>query len=337
MSEAEKGFRRQWCLFRKLATSSVGETLTDLAAAFDCTTKTIQRDLALLRSAGVTVVESCEKFGKKRWRIAPDTTRIPKLQWDEAASIYLGRRFLEPMAGSLFWEASQQAFAKLKATFTPEALAYIEKISSLLFQTTIGVSDYSARAELIDTLMTAIEDRVTASIEYHSIQSDGPKTSDVHPLGFVYHDGSLYLVAFTPVHDGLRHYKIDRLLAANMTQSKFTPPDGFRLDEHLAPSFGVFHADEPIQTVRILFRREAARYVTEHRWHHSQTFIHQTDGSVICEMQLANLTEVQSWILSFGPRAEAMEPTELREAIKDSLLGAALNYDLYLSNIRGGA
>ena len=62
-----------------------------------------------MRAVGLNVVELTEKFGLKRWRVESDTTKFPKLHWDEAAAIYLGRRFLEPMAGSLFWEVSQKA------------------------------------------------------------------------------------------------------------------------------------------------------------------------------------------------------------------------------------
>ncbi len=124
----------------------------------------------------------------------------------------------------------------------------------------------------------------------------------------MHHEGSLYLVAFTPVHNGIRHYKIDRLHESRRPKRSSRRPPVFRLDEHLSPSFGVFHADEPLKTVRLRFAPEAARYVTEHRWHPSQILSPQPDGSLICEMQLANLTEVQSWILSFGPRSEALEP-----------------------------
>lgn len=315
----ESGFRRQWRLYQRLLSMPDGETLTDLSDGFEVSTKTIKRDLATLRAVGLAVVEATEKFGLKRWRVEADTTRMPKLQWDEAAAIYLGRRFMEPMAGSLFWEASQKAFAKLKATFSSEALDYIHKISSTLYQTTIGVSDYTCRAELIDTLMTAVEDQVVARITYHSMGAEAPKDSDVHPLGFINHEGSLYFVAFAPVHDSIRHYKMDRLNGVEKTQSKFTPPEGFNLDAHLAPSFGIFHTDEPLKTVRVRFAPEAARYVQEHRWHHSQALIPEDNGSLLCEMQLADLTEVRSWVLSFGPRAEVLAPPELRTAIQDDL------------------
>ncbi len=113
MIEAEP-FRRQWRLCQRLSTLPEGETLADLAGQFDVDPKTIQRDIATLRAVGLEVVESTEKFGRKRWRVRPDTMRVPNFLFDEATAIYLGRKFLEPLAGTIFWEASQRAFAKLR-------------------------------------------------------------------------------------------------------------------------------------------------------------------------------------------------------------------------------
>ena len=320
MDEAEQ-FRRQWQLYQRLSRLPEGETLADLAGRFEVSTKTIQRDIATLRAVGLTVVEATEKFGLKRWRVEPDTTRMPKLQWDEAAAIYLGRRFLEPLAGTIFWEAAQRAFVKLKATFTPDALAYVESFGPTIHQTAMGSSNYSRRASSIDALMTAIEDRKVTIIEYHSLKADAPRPVSVQPLGLVYHEGSLFLIAISEEHGQVRHYKIDRLSGVDITENRFTPPEGFDLKQHLSGTLGVYGVDpdQPLRTVCIRFAVAAARYIQEHTWHESQTLEPQPDGTVICILQLASLVEVESWILGFGPRAEALEPPELRQSVADSL------------------
>jgi len=320
MNEAEQ-FQRRWRLYQRLSKLPEGESLVELADRFEVDPKTIQRDIAMLRAVGLEVVEAVEKFGRKRWRVQPDTTRVPNFLWDEAVAIYLGRKFLEPLAGTIFWEASQRAFAKLKATFKPEALSVIESLGPLIHQTSIGSSDYSTRANVIDALMTAIEDRKVTTIEYHSLKADAPRPVSVQPLGMVYHEGSLFLVAIAEEHRQVRHYKIDRLSNVDITENHFTPPEGFDLKQHLSGTLGVYGVDQdqPLRTVRIRFAVAAARYIQEHTWHESQTLEPQPDGTVICVLQLKSLVEVQSWILSFGPRAEAIEPPELREAVKDDL------------------
>lgn len=320
MNDAEQ-FQRRWRLYQRLSKLPEGETLVELADRFEVSSKTIQRDIATLRAVGLEVVEVAEKFGLKRWRVQPDTTRVPHFLWDEAVAIYLGRKFLEPLAGTIFWEAAQRAFAKLKATFKPEALTIIESLGPLIHQTSIGSSDYSARAIVIEDLMTAIEDHKVTTIEYHSLKTDAPRPILIHPLGMVYHEGSLFLMAIAEEHGQVRHYKIDRLSGVDITENRFTPPEGFDLKQHLSGTLGVYGVDhdEPLRTVRIRFAAAAARYIQEHSWHETQSLEPQPDGSVICTLQLKSLVEVQSWILSFGPRAEALEPPELRAAVMNDL------------------
>ena len=218
-------------------------------------------------------------------------------------------------------EAAQRAFTKLKATFKPEALNMIESLGPLIHQTSIGSSNYSQRADVIDALMIAIEDRKVITIEYHSLKADAPRPVSVQPLGLVYHEGSLFLVAIAEEHGQVRHYKIDRLSDVDITPTRFTPPEGFALKQHLSGTLGVYGVDpdQPLSTVRIRFAVAAARYIQEHTWHESQTLEPQPDGTVICTLWLKSLVEVQSWILSFGPRAEALEPPELREAVMNDL------------------
>jgi len=328
MKDTEQ-FQRRWRLYQHLSRLPEGESLIELAGRFEVSSKTIQRDIAALRDVGLEVIEVTERFGLKRWRVKPDTTRVPNLLWDEAVAIYLGRKFLEPLAGTIFWEASQRAFAKLKATFKPEALSIIESLGPLIHQTSIGSSDYSARTQVIDDLMTAIEDHKVTAIEYHSLKTDAPRLISVQPLGIVYHEGSLFLIAIAEEHTEVRHYKIDRLSGVHITENRFAPPEGFDLKQHLSGTLGVYGVDQddPIRTVRIRFAATAARYIQEHSWHQTQALAAQPDGTVICTLHLRSLVEVESWILSFGPRAEALEPLELREAVKLSLRHAFNTYE----------
>jgi predicted DNA-binding transcriptional regulator YafY len=54
-------------------------------------------------------------------------------------------------------------------------------------------------------------------------------------------------------------------------------------------------------------------------YHPSQSIAAQADGSVIVNFILSSLTEIKSWILSFGSSAEVLEPKEFRRAIQQEL------------------
>lgn len=314
-------FPRQWKLTKLLSESSPGLTAMELAAALGVTDRTIKRDLAVLRAVEIPLVETVESRGAKRYCIEIDQTRIPRLNFEEVAALWLGRRFLDPLAGTTLWRAALQAFKKLEQIFPPSARDFLNKMATSIHQTAIGTSDYTQLSDWIDCLLFAIDERRETTIEYHSLKSEAPRSLVINPLGLIYHEGVIYLVAIAKEHNEIRHYKIDRLSGVEPSEQQFTPPERFNLKQHLSGTLGVYGVDQnqPLRTVRIRFAVAAARYIQEHKWHESQTLEPMPDGTVICTLQLASLVEVQSWILSFGPRAEALEPPELRMAIQDDL------------------
>jgi len=77
---------------------------------------------------------------------------------------------------------------------------------------------------------------------------------------------------------------------------------------------------------RILFARDAARYVQESWWHDSQRFIPAPDGAVEMHLELNDLSSVTKWILSFGRNAIALDPPELVDSLRSELLQMLESY-----------
>ena len=310
---------RQWTLLRLLCSRHFGISVKEMAEEMSVGDKTIRRDLETFVTAGFPLEETVGQRGRKTWRINADKNQ-PWLTfaYDEAVALYLGRQFLEPLAGTLLWEAAQKAFKKIRASLGKDALKYIECFAGMFHQTAVGVHDYTQKADVIDQLMLGIEDRRAVFITYQSLRATEPVTYDVYPYGLVYHRGSLYLVGRAPKYDDIRHWKVDRMQDAEVTRFPFNPPDGFDIHQHLKHSFGVFHGDGIVR-VRIRFSPAVATYVSESKWHESQKLTRQKDGSVLAEFHLSTTEEIKRWVLSFGAAAVVLEPDSLREEILDEL------------------
>lgn len=308
---------RQWLLLRALGASRNGCLVRDLAAEFSVSERSIRRDLDALAAAGFELEEIIEDHGRKRWRIdGSQSVPLPEFNLSEAAALYLGRRLLEPLAGTSLWEAAQAAFVKLRQQFRPESLAYLESLADTQYETTFGHSDYSGRAEVIDALMLGVNECRVARLLYHPLRAETPREYELQSLGLIYNRGTLYLVAVSADSREPRHFKVDRIRDVELLERTFERPPGFDLQRHLQSSLGVYHREGPPQTVRIRFRAEVARYVTEHRWHHSQTITEQPDGSLIVELQLSDFTELKSWVLSFGATARVLHPESLVDEMR---------------------
>jgi len=318
---------RQWILLRKLAASHFGCAVRDLAHELGTSVKTIRRDLESFQTAGFPLVEETHDHGKKVWRLDGDKN-APALMfnYDEAFSLYLGRRFLEPLAGTPFWQATKEAFAKIHAMLGPTAAKYVDRMSDSVCRTQGGNSDYGKKSDIIDALMLGIDESHAVFVTYQSLQATEPVTYDLYPLGLVYHRGSLYLVGVAPADGKIRHWKIDRMLEAEATEVPFHRPKDFSLEAHLRKSFGIFQGDGDIRAV-VRFSATVARYVEESHWHPSQQLAPQRDGSVVAEFQLTTTEEFKQWILSFSRHATVLEPASLRDEIRADLAAMTAAYD----------
>ena len=298
-----KALIRQWRLLRFLADARTGYTVKEIQQETGVSIETARRDLRDLTDAGFKVREATGYRGVKRWRVEGFEDGFT-FSITDLLSIYMGRQFLETLAGTPFWEGQQKVFSKIRGALGSSAIGYLKKLAGSLHATTVGASDYTKRGELIDLLMVAIEDRLVSLIVYQSDRATEPVEQEVYPQGFVYHRGSLYLIAWSSRRGEIRTYKMDRIEEVHSTKLPATIPEDFDLAEWLEHSFGVFRSNSTeLQTIRIHFPREVARYVQESRWHGSQQLSVQKDGSLIAEFRLTDTQEIKRWIMSFGPNA----------------------------------
>lgn len=313
-------------MLKKLCASHSGRTVAELSGELEVNAKTIRRDLAVFHDAGFPIEESTGPSGRKSYHIANGSQR-PDLSftYDEALALYLGRQYLEPLAGTFLWEAAQNDFRKIEATLGPKSLKYLDRVAEAFHETSFGVSDYAAHAETIDSLLVGIEDRKVVFITYRSQRSTEPVTYDVHPYSLTRHRDTLYLLGFKPEDNAFRTWKVNRIESAQLDSMPFTRRSDFNAEQFLAGSLGIYHDTGDVK-VTIRFSSEVARYVEESNWHSSQQCERQADGGLLVRLDLSGTTEVKSWVLSFGRHAEVLEPGALRAEFQSELAAASKLY-----------
>jgi predicted DNA-binding transcriptional regulator YafY len=178
--------------------------------------------------------------------------------------------------------------------------------------------------------MVGVEDGKATHILYQSERATEPAFRDVYPYGLIFHKARLYLIAFDPEEDKIKHYKVDRIEAVELSPFPFRRPDGFSLAAHLSTTFGVYQGDSEPTTIKIRFAPAAARYVLESKWPGCRRLTRQRDGSVLAEFHLSNTPEFRSWLLSFGAKALVLEPEQLRREIAEEIHALCAVYGLGL-------
>ncbi|MEZ6126726.1 MAG: WYL domain-containing transcriptional regulator [Planctomycetaceae bacterium] len=318
---------RQWKLLKLLEASRVGCTAEELVGEAEVSDKTIRRDLKVLQAI-FDISETTGDGGIKRWKMKPLSQQLG-FNYTDLISIIMSRRFLEPLAGTPFWEGHQNVLRKVRGVLGDYAADYCERLQAMLRVSGFGVGDYTQRGQLIDTLLQAMEDRRRVLVVYQSMQSTEPVEQELGPQGFIWHNGSLYLIAWSARREEIRNYKVDRMDSVTLgSELKYVVPDSFSLDDYQRKAFGVFGGTgQDSHSVVIRFHRDAARYVQESCWHETQQFTPQKDGAVLMTLQLSELSSVVKWILSFGRNATALEPQPLVDLITEELQQMATMYE----------
>jgi predicted DNA-binding transcriptional regulator YafY len=103
----------------------------------------------------------------------------------------------------------------------------------------------------------------------------------------------------------------------------------------MRPSFGVYQGESV--KVRIWFSPDAAGYIKEKIWHDNQEIVSQKDGSTIFEAEVAGTEEIKFWVMSWGSKAEVLEPQYLREEIRAEAEAAAEKYGKPVSPLEESA
>lgn len=329
----QKPLVRQWTMLTRLSTRHYGMTLQELAQELDVTERTIRRDIGALQEAGFPLEAETmpqEEHGVKRWRLllgnGYQAGPPMHFNFDEIAALAMGQQFLEPLAGTCFGDGMRHAIRKIRASLSDSALNYLQKLAQSVHRTTFGSGDYAQKAEVIDTLMTSIEDRQILSITYQSLNSTEPVTYQIYPYGLVSHREALYVVAYAPDHQELRHYKVDRIESADLWEMKFPRPAEFDLEEHLSGTLGIYRTNGEPRRIRLRFAPGLSRHIQEHHWHESQQLSVQPDGGLLLELRLSAVEELKTWVLGFGADVEVLEPEDLKQEVVNELQRAMRKY-----------
>ena len=107
---------------------------------------------------------------------------------------------------------------------------------------------------------------------------------------------------------------LEKISAATATNRRFEIPTDFDFEKFSESAFNIIWGDP--REVKIRFSSEQAPYVKERTWHPSQKIEDDADGKIVLTLHVANLWEVQRWLIGFGNDATVLAPVELREQIE---------------------
>ena len=322
MSEQTRRAARLLEIERLLRQRPGGMTASQLGRELGFSSRTIQRDIAVLESE----------------------LRVPLVQAGRRYQILAGSHPLAPVRLTLQESRAlmlaMRLFFRYSSECDPDGAAVLEKIATTLpehiARTVRATAEVARRrphkkasSEVMRGLTEAWANSKTVTIEYRSHDDQSTRVTRLDP--YLLEPGprgaGTYVIGFSHKHDHVRTFKVDRISHAESTGQSFEVDETIaaELIGKLHDSWGIVFGDERHPVV-IEFSPQVAERVRETNWHPSQQLTPTRNGGVRMEMELPHLMEVGPWIRTWGADAIVIAPPALRDEMRQMHERAVARY-----------
>lgn len=302
-----------------------GMTVQELADAFEISTKQVRRDLDLFEAEGCQVERVKGEGPGEPMRIVVRDAPLRRLDLTlrERYALLAVRRMFDVLEHTPLYEDVRSVYAKIAQGFPVDRRAEMERMQDrFIFLPDGGRKCYAAREEVLDQLMSGVLYR--AQVRYAYTNSSGKHHhGTLEPFAIVLYRQGLYVVGRKQGSDQTRVFAVERFVTAEyVRRERFEVPADFRVEDHFKGVFGIFAGGKAAMRVVIDFTARVAEFVRARDWHPEQTLEERAGGGVRLCFQVTDLTQVLSWVLSWGAEARVVEPTSLADDI--AKIGARL-------------
>lgn len=274
-------------------------TAPELAELFEVSRRTINRDIETLSKAGVPIMTLQGSGGGIS---IMDGYRVDRtiLTSKDMRTILAGLRSLDSVSGSSYYSQLMEKLELGSSQFVAGKDSVLIDLSSWY---------RSALAPKIEVIQQAIEDRHLLSFRYFAPGGESKRL--IEPYYLVFRWSNWYLWGWCTERNDFRLFKLNRMTELAKTGDVFicrevTPPD--LADEKIFPGE---------VKVKALFDPEVKwRLVDEFG---PDCFTETKDGKILFTSDFSDEDSILTWFMTFGDKAEVIEPEDLRKKLIDRI------------------
>ena len=139
----------------------------------------------------------------------------------------------------------------------------------------------------LPTITEAMSSNLCINMIYKPFWYDDPYSFRLNPYFIRLFKQRWYLIGFSHKHKMVRVFAFDRIQEVNITEQKFTMPEGLNVDNYFFNNFGIIQQDDiKPETIRLKFIAEQGVYIETKPLHRSQRLVNKNSESMIFELYL---------------------------------------------------
>ena len=294
-------------------------TQVKLSKACECSTKSIQRDVAVLQANGWPI-----EYDKKGYFLkAQFIDDLESTENSQIASLVLAGCSVDKhlmdnfpavamsLKGSLFDAPDIQSIAVDKLS-----LAIVEERSSL----------NKKQLETFGAIARSIIEELAVEFEYRAVSKNNPITRTLFPISLRQKENVWYLVGYDLQREAVRVFTLNKIIKVRTYSEPFKKPSRKIVSEVLKSGrFSIWDSgsSKESQAIRVRLFEHAGEFVRNHVIHPSQSIEVIDEHSVILNLETSDLTGVNLWLRKFMHLVQVVEPKVLKDQfiqdLKESL------------------
>jgi len=286
-------------------------TVAELSDELMVSDRTVHRYIGMLEEMGIPLYSERGPYGGFSLL---RTYKLPPLLFtpEEATVLYMGSRLVSDIWGKPFQDAVTGVTAKLDNVLPDDIRQEVQRAQRSLAVLTGAARDYAPFHDLMAELRDCMAAGQRVLIHYHSFSRVETKRK-VDPYGLSFRWGNWYLIGFCHLRREMRTFRIDRINKCKALNETFALPKDFNAKAYMEETMRWENRYQVV--VRIEEEAAADMRERESEW---LKVSDNPDGSVTVRFDVDTLNWATGWVLSWGHFAQALEPPELIERVKEA-------------------
>jgi len=319
MTEEKNAFFRYIEILRLLPKGSPGistpkllEKLLDKGYKVDI--RTLQRDLDKLSGSYLFPFTSTENTKPLKWFWPANTPRLdlPLMSVEEALTFKLVEKFLDSLLPKAI-KSSIEPYLQLadKVLKASPLAGWMDKIS--IIPSGLSLLPAEINQDILTLIHEALLKNRCFKASYRG-RSNEDKFYELNPLGLVFRNNVIYLVATVDNYSDIRQFALHRFQSAELSQREIAIHTEFDLKEYIAQGefdYPTISNSQEIE-LKLKINRFMSKYLTETPLSKDQTLTELGDDKFILIARVKESEQLKWWIRSFSTGIEVLEPLALR-------------------------
>ena len=284
-----------------------------IATELEVSPKTIQRDIDFMRyRLGLPIEYDPLRFG---FYYSEPVSGFPNIEVSEGeiTALFVAQKALAQYKGTPFEQPLRTAFRKITDGLTDRVAFSWSDLDSVISFHNVGSSP--ADLETFEDVSKAVLRSVEIHFKYRKLRGRDYELRLLQPYHLACLENQWYVFGHDLEREQLRTFALPRMRDVRLTTTRFRRPADFSIGKLLRGSFGA-HSGKKNYQIRLEFDPFAGRLVAERTWHESQRIRTKRDGSIVLELELTGLEEIERWILSWGSHVRVLAPEELAQQVR---------------------